>query len=553
MAEKNKLKDNFFVIVLLCILTVFLTYPVIFQITTHIAGDGSDGWQNIWNMWWVKKAMTENINIYFTDYQFYPSGESLAFHTLTLYNSLLSVPLQMVFGNIILVYNILFLSSFVLAGYGMFLLIKYLVCNKGIAVVSGIAYAFSPYHFAQALGHLNLLTIQWVPFYILFLFRTFREKNNKNPVLAGVFLLLTSIASWQYMVYLLIFTVLYLAYLALSERQKIFNKPFLKRFGLFIVVFAALVLPFAYPMMNEFLSSNYMKSSCSNSFSFISPGSYILPSPLHPLFGKYIMPVYPINLSDSIVFLGYGIILISAYFLIDNFKKVKFWLFSAFLFFILSLNPNGAFSGLLMPVHAAFRMLFPFFSVINNMERFALMVLVSVIVIFSYALSDILPRLKKFNKNAPFLTPGIFLILVSVIIIFEFCPVPYYTTDAGVPAILGEMGKDGGNYTVLDIPPVSNSRALYFQTVHGKKILGGYISRTPPSSLEHLKQLQNELDSNDTKGVFDIVKEDNIRFVILYKSQSNQGGIDLRNILNLIPLTKAYENEEIAIYKTGAV
>ena len=38
-------------------LTLVMTYPLIRELGRAIPGDGFDGWQNVWNLWWVKRAL----------------------------------------------------------------------------------------------------------------------------------------------------------------------------------------------------------------------------------------------------------------------------------------------------------------------------------------------------------------------------------------------------------------------------------------------------------------------------------------------------------------
>ncbi len=546
-AATSKFHRHLLIISIYFILTMLMTYPVVLSFGTRIAGDGGDGWQNIWNLWWVKKSLlSPELNLHYTYYQFYPTGTSLAFHTLTLFNSILSVPLQYFF-NLVTAYNILLLMSFVLAGWGMFLLVNYLVGDKGVAFISGFAFAFSPYHFAQALGHLNLASIQWIPLYVLFLIRMTKEKGKNNSILAGFFLVLISLSDWQYMVYSLIFTLFYLAY----NSGKIFNRIFATRFILFLSVFAVSVLPFSYPLITEFFSSSYMKSSLSFGFSLVRINYYLTPSQLHPVFGDFVKGrgVYPPNLSDSTVFIGYTILLIAALSLATNFQRVKFWFYSALMFFVLSLHPQMVVFGksVVSPLYFLFHEFFPFFSVITNTGRFSLMVLFSVIVIFAFGLKELT---KDFERSSnKFLNRKTILLITSFLVAFEFISLPYPTTNANVPDFLYGMSEDNNTYTVIDIPPLSNSPALYLQTVHQKNILGGYVSRTSPSSLEQLEEINQKLNSKDVESVFSIIEKHNIKYAILYKQRSSDNNIDLRDFLTLIPTFKAYENDEIVIYE----
>ena len=38
-------------------LTLLMTYPLVSEFARAIPGDGFDGWQNVWNLWWVKRAL----------------------------------------------------------------------------------------------------------------------------------------------------------------------------------------------------------------------------------------------------------------------------------------------------------------------------------------------------------------------------------------------------------------------------------------------------------------------------------------------------------------
>src|SRR5581483_6253232 len=79
----------------------------------------------------------------------------------------------------VLCYNLLFLSTFVLSGLGMFLLGRDLTGSPIAGFVAGLAYAFAPYRFAN-LPHVQVLSSAWMPF-VLFGFRRFLE--TRRPAL----------------------------------------------------------------------------------------------------------------------------------------------------------------------------------------------------------------------------------------------------------------------------------------------------------------------------------------------------------------------------------
>jgi hypothetical protein len=87
-------------------LSIIFTYPVAFS-SAEIPG-GADGYQFLWILWWFKKALLSFANPYYSTYMFYPDGVNLAFTELTPFNSIASIPLQMLF-SLVAAYNILWI------------------------------------------------------------------------------------------------------------------------------------------------------------------------------------------------------------------------------------------------------------------------------------------------------------------------------------------------------------------------------------------------------------------------------------------------------------
>ncbi|HHZ91748.1 TPA: hypothetical protein EYN65_14790 [Candidatus Poribacteria bacterium] len=76
------------------ILTIIMTYPVVFRFSSHFMCDGGDGFQNVWNMWWMKKSLMAGTHPYYTNLLHYPAGITLLFQTLNPFNGLISIPFQ---------------------------------------------------------------------------------------------------------------------------------------------------------------------------------------------------------------------------------------------------------------------------------------------------------------------------------------------------------------------------------------------------------------------------------------------------------------------------
>ncbi|RMF93098.1 MAG: hypothetical protein D6734_10870, partial [Candidatus Schekmanbacteria bacterium] len=186
----ERIKKDSIILLLYFLLTIILTYPWILKFSTHKLGDDIDGSMLVWNLWWFAKSiLNNNETLFFTNYIFYPVGTGLVFHTLTILNGFFAFILKP-FVDVLACFNILTFLTFLLSGYGMFLLVEYLTGNRKAGFIAGLIYAFCPFRMIRV-SFINYLTTQWFPFYLLFLIKIFKEEKNKllNIVCASIFLL----------------------------------------------------------------------------------------------------------------------------------------------------------------------------------------------------------------------------------------------------------------------------------------------------------------------------------------------------------------------------
>lgn len=556
--KKREYCTDLLVILAYTILTLLMTYPLILNFFTHVTGCCDDS-LNLWNSWWLKKSLVDlGTTPYYTSYLFHPTGVSLTFHTLSFFNSLLAIPLQEIMG-IIGAYNFLFILSFVLSGYGTYLLVKYLTGDSGAAFVSGIIFAFCPYRFAHMMaGHMNLITTQWIPFYILYLIRTHKEENKQNPVLAGVFLFLVALSDWHYLGFMAIFTALFLAYTFWMNKDTL-NSGFLKRFLLFVFCSFALIFPLMYPLLETLFSGleygfspiDFAVTYSADLFGFFIPPSF------HPLFKDYVAGIHSRftgNMEERNVFFGYTVICLFFYYQIKESriipwiserlllieKKIRnplnvlkvllvsflysiffcfvfdfnlyyfiifntynffwvllfylikdhvidFWSLVAVFFSIISLGPilhvmgTILFSGFFLPLPGLLFYIIPGLSFLRDPGRFSLITMLSLAVLAGYSM-------KKISEKRSI--RGFFLVCVSSLILFEFLAIPLPLTEKRIPQIYENISYSEGDFALLEVPIPhfcsQNKGVMYYQTLHKKPIVGGYISITPKERIQFI-------------------------------------------------------------------
>ena len=115
---------------------------------------------------------------------FYPEPLTLAYSEHLFAQAVQMLPVYALTHNIILCYNLLFLSTFVLSGLGMFLFVREVTASPNAGFVAGLIYAFAPLRVPQ-FAHLQVISSQWMPFALYGLRRYFDEKGSGSPFSSG--------------------------------------------------------------------------------------------------------------------------------------------------------------------------------------------------------------------------------------------------------------------------------------------------------------------------------------------------------------------------------
>ncbi len=165
-------------------LAVVMTWPVAATLTTRLPNDLGDPLFACWLLDWnldhfvaLAGGHLDAFASYWNAGIFYPEPLALLYSEHLFALAVQALPIWLVTRDVVLCYNLLFLSTFVLSGLGTFLLVRELTGNARAAFVAGLFYAFTPYRFAQ-LGHIQVLSSQWMPFVLFGLRRFFVAREE---------------------------------------------------------------------------------------------------------------------------------------------------------------------------------------------------------------------------------------------------------------------------------------------------------------------------------------------------------------------------------------
>jgi hypothetical protein len=189
------------------LLAVAWTWPLTAGLATDVPWDLGDPLLNAWILAWhfrqAGRVLHGDLGA-FADWWhpniFHPSPYGLGQSELLVAQALQGAPVYALTGNVLLTYNLLFLSSFVLSALGAFLLVRSLTRNGLAAFVAGLLYGFALYRVNQG-PHLQVLSSQWFPFVLWGLHEWWQSGRMRHAVLAGLALAMQNLSNGYFLVY----------------------------------------------------------------------------------------------------------------------------------------------------------------------------------------------------------------------------------------------------------------------------------------------------------------------------------------------------------------
>jgi hypothetical protein len=513
-------------------LAIAMTWPLAREFRFAIPGDGFDGWQNYWNLWWVKTALVVlRTDPFFTTLLFYPTGVSLLFHTLNVFNGVLSLPIQLAFG-LFPAYNAVVLFSFAVGGFGAYLLVLQTLGtphSRLPAFAAGVIFSFSPFHFAHLLGHMQVISLEWIPFFAVYLLRIVqgakredvkrRGAKRRDVLLAALFLVLVGLCDLYYVLYCLLFTAVVLAWaiwrawrsrthgaVSRTGQTSTAFTDYLRRrvdplpqaiLGVAAVwiLFGLVLSPQLVPMVAAARQSSYMVPDPAQSRLLSADlTAFVTPQEYHPLWGGWATErgrLLVASPAEHQVFAGFTVLILATLGLWAGWhglgrRKADLgpWPLALLVFFLLSLGPVLHIGGrsALLPGGSELPLLYdwlarvvPFMEITRSVSRFDVMVMLSLGVLASVAMLW-LWNIGKAGRIAAVLALGL--------ILFEFLPAPYPMSPPDTPAWYAALAQDPRPGAVLNLPMKWDRPGyLLHQTVHGKPLTVAYISRDDPRTL----------------------------------------------------------------------
>jgi hypothetical protein len=611
------------VVGLYAVLAVIFTWPLVMRLASHVPGSYTwafDEYTFLWNSWWLRYSLLDlGQNPLYSTHTFYPLGISLVPYTYNLFNALISLPLQG-FLPLPAISNLTFLLTTVASAYGIFLLLCYLLPpaqNRGWtarhlgAFLAGLVYAFGSYRFVYAaIGHYDMWSTAWIPFYTLYLVRTVRQPGLRNAVLAAVFVVLAMLGEMIFGVFLVMLTVILLAFLLgrQARRQIAGGWPALSR-RLLVLVLLAVVLyaPLLMPILTEMFGGYELAGWGDAEKLSVDLLGLVTPTALHPLGGDWTEALRQTREGTArfrdvnTVFLGWAGLTLAVVGAVRYRRRLAAWITSLVVFVLFSLGPllqiNGRsifdFDGLAANVPLPFILLhyIPVVKANRVPNRFSVVLMLALAVLAGFGAYWLLHLIqsragscKRSDARVPAVGQRPLLaavgLLLAAALLFEHWSAPLPLTDARIPPVYEAVTSDPDDFAILQLPlgwrnsfgvqGAESTQAQYYQTYHHKRLLSGNISRNPPFKFEYFRQIPilESLITLQTYGQVDAARRAmdrataaefvafyDIRYVVVAPGVPGRPPyVDTRNeavayVEEVLPVTKIHDCDGWLLYR----
>lgn len=529
---------------------------------------GGDAWLHLWDLWWVDKALVDlRQNPYHTNYLLYPTGLNLYYHSVDLLNALVAIPLQRLFG-LTPAFNLLAIANLTLDGLAAYWLCLDRTRSVAAAVVGGALFASAPL-LGSSLdsGQLDEMTVWWVPLYILALWRAidspgpvWRHGGGRRAALAaGLCLVGSALATWYFTAGLVVFTVVFVpAYLLTRGERGGAARRWIAAVGkvaLVVALFAVALSPLLFAMVRERLSGA----------TYMLPTAYTTQFNSADLLALFVPPRLDtgLNAHGSTVALGYLAIVLSVVGLGSRWKGLWPVGLALFVLVVMAMGPvlqvNGDVTGVPLPYSLLNNV--PFIGASRQPLRFLATAGACLSLLSAFGVAGLDRRIKR--ANARWLMAGALLVIAAL----ELFGLPRGMTTTRPEPAFTAIRDNSEQGAVLEVPyDAWSAPALFHQTYHGRKIVGGYTSRHFPYAFSEAVPGVSQLFRGDpdpltapdiltpppTQTALTSLDYYKVRFVVVHKPDMHTGRYGrLQSVIDTLftDKDKAFEDENEIVYE----
>lgn len=569
---------NIFLGILVFLFFVALTIIVTYPLPRYMANSLTEPGDSLLNTWvitqGIQKLLSDPINLFHANI-FYPYKYTLAYTENMLGNALLAMPVYLATNKPILVYNFVFLATFIIGGFGMFLLIRYLTKSPLAGIIGGIVFVFTPYRF-HILGHLHVLSIHWLPFTLLFLHKYFDFRKSKYLFLFCIFFLLQGATSGHIGLYQVFVVTLFLFFVLISAGS--FRLKDWIKLGIGLGVTGVLLLPLYLPYMHLAKALNFMRSeeelifysaSIENFNNIVFPGGLVIALAVLGIFhkrdGSRSCPRFIIMFINIIALLSLAVIIYVVFFgrfdlgvsvfgtrlkvadlenpfiilissliarhilLKKSFISNRFYFSLAILSFLFCLGPKIELSDTFTGPYVLLYDYFPGFKGLRVPFRWAVVFMFATAVLSGLGWK----KIERIGWGKWIVLPIVLVVLLKGYVTAPF-PIRFKVFEK--PGVYEWLEKQPNDAVIIELPMPDGYSSFYREAVymywslfHKKRMVNGYSGYSSPTYW-HIVELMRSFPSSDS---LHLLRYLGIEYIIVHNGMQKEKIETFKNDLKL--------------------
>lgn len=520
-----------------------------------LLGYAGDNYQHAWFLWHFAKAVSNLQNPFYTNLIYYPNRVNLAWSTTDPLAGALSLPISLTTSPAV-AYNLALILQLALAAFFARLLCFRICGQQMAAILGGMAFGFSPYLMAHALGHLSLVTAFPIPLFVLLLDRVLEGPCNslRFGLMLGLAWLLTAAAHYNYTVFCCLFGLVIVTIEIILKGSEVLARTW-KEFAVATVVFLIGFLPLL-RMLLKGPSLPPIPRGMSHLTRFSADAlGFAIPSWNHVLLGHFVRKLdlrFFVAGFEGTVYIGPIVLLLAILGAWKGRQRHRKWVIRAIagatVFYLLSLGPRIHFLShdLGIPGPAAVLYRIPFAEFISAPARFDVIVALCLAILLSLGVTFLIERFRSnWQKRAVVAVVGLLLLADYLTIPFPrssvFDPAASFDDRAAQACVLPKYVDGGAALTFPLVKAPYCMKSMWMQASEGGRyaLVDGYLSYSPEStwtgfsdtsivrSLLSLEGILNfpVVESADRSRLPEAIRKMNLRAFVVFDSPQQDLGV----------------------------
>ena len=473
---------------LFTVLTAVMTYPQVWHIRDAVHDPG-DPLLNMWALSWVAHQLPVAPARLFDANIFAPERWTLAYSETLLAPAVVATPLLWTGLSRIVVYNLVFLSGFILSGAGTALLVRDLTRNIGASIVAGVIFAYLPFRFDHY-PQLQLQQAEWIPVALWAFHRVMASGRLRDGLWLGAFVVGQFLSCMYYGIFLASYLVVVGGALMLSSVSVARTRLRVLAAGVLLAVALFAPVGRAYLGAREAVGERGADEMVARSATW---RHYLAAPAANKLYG---WSAARFGAPERNLFPGLMAVTLAAVALWPPWSTGRA-LYALGLGFAFNLT-----LGFRAPLY---RFLYEHVAPFRALRIPALAVILvgfSLAVLAGFGIARISARIKAPGARAALA------LVCSVAALVEGCSTPVHLTTIpeAPPAIYADLLRDIGGSpaaTIIEVPMIlgGDQMYMYYSTFHWQRLLNGYSGFFPPSYVRLVAAMRGFPDASSLQAL----------------------------------------------------